>query len=34
MVVETPKDGEDEFEMDLRNLGMLRKLAEKPPKES
>jgi deoxyribonuclease IV len=34
MVVETPKDGEDEFEMDLRNLGMLRKLAVKHPKES
>jgi deoxyribonuclease-4 len=34
MVVETPKDGEDEFEMDLRNLGMLRKLAVKPPKEN
>jgi deoxyribonuclease-4 len=32
MVVETPKDGEDEFEMDLRNLGMLRELLVKPPK--
>jgi deoxyribonuclease-4 len=33
MVVETPKDGEDEFEMDLRNLETLRKLAVKPPVE-
>ena len=31
MVVETPKDGEDEFEMDLRNLAMLRRLAAGPP---
>jgi deoxyribonuclease-4 len=27
MVLETPKDGEDEFEMDLRNLATLRGLA-------
>lgn len=27
MVLETPKDGEDEFEMDIRNLAALRKLA-------
>jgi deoxyribonuclease-4 len=33
MVVETPKDGEDEFEMDIRNLSALRKLAARPPKE-
>ena len=33
MVVETPKDGEDEFEMDLRNLETLRRLAAGPPKE-
>ncbi len=26
MVLETPKDGDDEFEMDLRNLATLRKL--------
>jgi deoxyribonuclease-4 len=26
MVLETPKDGEDEFEMDARNLAALRKL--------
>jgi len=32
MVLETPKDGEDEFEMDVRNLAQLRKLASKPPK--
>ncbi len=31
MVVETPKDGDDEFEMDVRNLGMLRKLAANSP---
>lgn len=34
MVVETPKDGEDEFEMDVRNLATLRKLAANPPDES
>ena len=34
MVLETPKDGEDEFEMDIRNLAALRKLAGKPPEES
>ncbi len=34
MVLETPKDGEDEFEMDIRNLATLRKLAAKPPEES
>ena len=34
MVLETPKDGEDEFEMDIRNLAELRKLAAKPPAES
>lgn len=34
MVVETPKDGEDEFEMDIRNLAALRKLLAKPPEES
>lgn len=28
MVLETPKDGEDEFEMDVRNLATLRKLLE------
>lgn len=33
MVLETPKDGDDEFEMDLRNLATLRKLAATPPKE-
>jgi len=33
MVLETPKDGEDEFEMDIRNLAELRKLAAKPPAE-
>ena len=27
MVIETPKDGDDEFEMDLRNLATLRKIA-------
>lgn len=27
MILETPKDGEDEFEMDLRNLAALRKAA-------
>nr|MDA8121484.1 deoxyribonuclease IV [Deltaproteobacteria bacterium] len=27
MVLETPKDGEDEFEMDIRNLATLRGLA-------
>ena len=26
MVLETPKDGDDEFAMDLRNLATLRKL--------
>ncbi|MBP2669923.1 MAG: apurinic endonuclease Apn1 [Deltaproteobacteria bacterium] len=26
MILETPKDGEDEFEMDVRNLAALRKL--------
>ncbi len=31
MVVETPKDGDDEFEMDLRNLAALRRLAKSPP---
>ena len=34
MVLETPKDGEDEFEMDIRNLAALRKLATEPPEES
>ena len=34
MVLETPKDGEDEFEMDIRNLAALRKLAAGPPEES
>ncbi len=34
MVLETPKDGEDEYEMDVRNLATLRKLAAKPPEES
>ena len=34
MVLETPKDGEDEFEMDVVNLATLRKLAAKPPEES
>ncbi len=33
MVLETPKDGEDEFEMDIRNLAELRRLAAKPPAE-
>ena len=28
MVLETPKDGDDEFEMDLRNLSVLRKLVQ------
>lgn len=27
MVIETPKDGEDEFEMDIRNLAILRGIA-------
>jgi deoxyribonuclease-4 len=27
MVIETPKDGEDEFEMDIKNLAALKKLA-------
>jgi len=31
MVLETPKDGEDEFEMDIMNLAALRKLAANPP---
>jgi deoxyribonuclease-4 len=30
MVLETPKDGEDEFEMDIRNLAELRRLAGAP----
>jgi len=34
MVLETPKDGEDEFEMDIVNLAALRMLAAKPPEES
>jgi deoxyribonuclease-4 len=34
MVLETPKDGEDEFEMDIGNLATLRKLAAKAPEES
>jgi deoxyribonuclease-4 len=34
MVLETPKDGEDEFEMDIRNLAALRELAARPPEES
>jgi hypothetical protein len=33
-VLETPKDGEDEFEMDIGNLATLRKLAAKAPEES
>jgi len=33
MVLETPKDGDDEFAMDLRNLATLRKLAEPLAKE-
>jgi len=33
MVLETPKDGIDEFEMDLRNLAMLRKLFAGPPED-
>lgn len=28
MILETPKDGEDEFEMDIRNLAALRKAAQ------
>ncbi len=28
MVLETPKDGADEFEMDIRNLGVLKRLRE------
>jgi deoxyribonuclease-4 len=32
MVLETPKDGEDEFEMDLRNLAALRKLLAAGPR--
>jgi deoxyribonuclease IV len=31
MVLETPKDGDDEFEMDIRNLAALRRLAAKSP---
>ena len=31
MVLETPKDGDDEFEMDIVNLAELRKLADHPP---
>jgi hypothetical protein len=27
MVLETPKDGKDEYEMDIRNLATLRGLA-------
>jgi len=34
MVLETPKDGEDEFEMDIMNLAALRKLAANPPEEN
>jgi len=30
MVIETPKDGDDEFEMDIKNLATLRKLAAAP----
>ncbi len=33
MVIETPKDGDDEFEMDRRNLAALRKLLAPPTKE-
>ncbi len=28
MVLETPKDGADEFEMDIRNLAVLKRLRE------
>jgi deoxyribonuclease-4 len=33
MVLETPKDGDDEFEMDVRNLAVLRKLVQAPPEQ-
>jgi len=34
MVLETPKDGEDEFDMDIENLARLRELARPPRKEA